>query len=302
MKAEQSQNHLEQEKPDHVVQFAHVPDSETTVNGKRRAGVGIVEWFWPGRHEHVEQTLADMRALGVNMLRTGFSWADWCTDEGKEWYEWLLPLLAKEVEVLPCFVYTPPSFGIVPKTSSPPRDPEIYGGFIDEMITRFGHCFEWVQLWNEPNNSSGWDFSLDRGWLAFSQMVGGAANWAKIRGKKTVLGGMSPIDPNWLRLESFRAMIPYFDVIAIHGFPGTFDFLWDGWDANVQRIREVLDEAAREKFLERPSHRSRAVPAKPELGFPVEEHYLELGIDRRNRVAAGVQDLDGASVRGTGGL
>src|SRR5687768_4243924 len=71
--------------------------------------IGLLEWFRPGEYERVEQVLTDIRSLRVTELRTGLSWADWHTPGGAEWYDWLLPRLAAEVNVLPCLVYTPPS-------------------------------------------------------------------------------------------------------------------------------------------------------------------------------------------------
>src|SRR5689334_9717350 len=90
--------------------------SRTTIRIRRP---GLVEWFRPGEFERVESVLASLRALGVQELRTMVSWADWYASEGDGWYAWLLPKLAREVNVLPCFVHTPPSIGIVPKFSSP---------------------------------------------------------------------------------------------------------------------------------------------------------------------------------------
>lgn len=86
--------------------------------------VGLVEWLHIGDRERVERLLADMESLGVNALRTGISWADWHRPGGPDWYRWLVPRLAREVTILPCFLYTPPSEGIAPKTSSPPTQPQ----------------------------------------------------------------------------------------------------------------------------------------------------------------------------------
>ena len=100
----------------------------------------------------MERVLADLRALGVDDLRTGICWADWYTSEGDGWYAWLLPRLARDVSdsaVLPLHAAL---VGLVPKFSSPPQTPKLYADFIDVMITRFGEFFEWVELWNEPNN------------------------------------------------------------------------------------------------------------------------------------------------------
>jgi len=213
--------------------------SETTA---ARPTIGIVEWFRPGEQAHVRQVLADLKELGVTELRTGVSWADYFTPEGKDWYQWLIPTLAREVNILPCFLYTPPSLGIRPKTSSPPHTPKAYADFLDVFITDLGEYFEWVELWNEPNNRTEYDFTLDYGWFKFGEMVGGAAYWAKHRGKKTVLGGMSPIDPNWLHVMFERGVMQYIDAVSIHGFPDVFDQLWDGWEANIEAVREVLDQ------------------------------------------------------------
>jgi CDP-paratose 2-epimerase len=204
--------------------------------------LGILEWFRIGEHDRVDQVLDDLQALGVGELRTGISWADACTPEGDAWYSWLLPQLARRVNVLPCFVDTPPGWGAAPKTSAPPGNLKSYADFLDVLITRFGRHFEWIELWNEPNDPRKWDAELDPYWLKFSEMIGNAAHWARRRGKKTVLGGMRPIDPNWLRLMGERNLLQYIDAVGIHAFPGATDSQSDGWAPQAQRVREVLHQ------------------------------------------------------------
>jgi CDP-paratose 2-epimerase len=216
------------------------------MKGKSAEGLpshfGVVEWFRPGEQERVERVLSDMNRIGARRLRTGISWADWYTPEGLAWYDWLIPRLALEVELLPCVLYTPPSIGIEPKTSSPPQRPKDYADFIDLFITRFGSHFEYIELWNEPNNLSEWDWTLDPHWTKFGEMIGCAAYWAKQRGKKTVLGGMSPIDGHWLCRMFELGVMEYIDVVGIHGFPDIFDYTWKGWQRNITMVRELLDE------------------------------------------------------------
>jgi CDP-paratose 2-epimerase len=212
----------------------------TYLNTNKQPVIGLVEWFRPGEYDHVDQVLADLKALGVTELRTGISWADYFTPAGKEWYTWLLPKLAQQVRVLPCFLYTPPSLGLAPRTSSPPANPKAYADFLDVFITDLGQHFEWVELWNEPNNKVEYDYTLDHHWFLFAEMVGGAAYWARQRGKKTVLGGMSPVDPNWLQLMFDRGVMAYIDAVGIHGFPDVFDQLWEGWQANIAKVKQVL--------------------------------------------------------------
>ena len=86
------------------------------------------------------------------------------------------------------------------RPAAPPWDPKAYGDFIDVLITRFGNCFEWIELWNEPDHVSQWDRTLDPHWQTFCAMIGGAAYWAQRRGKRTLLGGLKRFDPNWLEL------------------------------------------------------------------------------------------------------
>ncbi len=224
------------------------PDRAAAARKRARAtrhagpGVGMLEWFRPGEHDRVDAVLDDLKALGVTELRTVISWADCCLPEGEAWYAWLFPQLARRVNVLPCFVDTPPFWGVAPKTSAPPGNLKSYADFLDVLITRFGKYFEWIELWNEPNDPRKWDAELDPYWLKFSEMIGNAAYWAQHRGKRTVLGGMRPIDPNWLRLMGERNLLKHIDAVGVHAFPGTSDSQWEGWAPQVQRVRDVLAE------------------------------------------------------------
>lgn len=76
-------------------------------------------------------------------------------------------------------------------------------------------------LWNEPNNMSHWDFEVDSDWSIFAEMVraAGDAVRAEHSSLTRVLGGISPIDPNFIsRLGAFGAL-DHVDVVAVHGFP-----------------------------------------------------------------------------------
>ncbi len=230
---------------------------------------GILEWLRPGEHDRVERLVHELKQIGVSHLRTGISWADWHTEGGRDWYDWLMPRLARDLDVLPCFYYTPPGLGIAPQSSSPPRDPKQYADFLDVFITRFGDHFEWVELWNKPNNPQDWDATLDPNWLIFCQMVGGAAHWAQRRGKKTVLGASGPMDAQWVRLMCDRGVMQYIDAVGIHGFPGTFEFWWDGWNAKIARVRNLLLQ-----------HKSNAEIWITETGYSTWRH------DDREQIAA----------------
>ncbi len=203
-------------------------------------GVGVVEWFLLGEHERVEKVVAGLRRLGCQRLRMEISWADFHRPEGADWYDWLLPTLAREFELLPCVHYTPPSLGVAPTTAAPPRDPEAYAQFLDHLVDRYGEHFQWIQLWNEPNGLGYWDWRLDPEWHVFSHMIGSAAYWMKQRGKNTVLGGMCPPDMHWLDVMCRRGVIEYCDAVGVHYFPGTWQHEWDGWEPLLSGMRALL--------------------------------------------------------------
>ncbi len=103
---------------------------------------------------------------------------------------------------------------------------------------------EAVMLWNEPNNLSHWDFKIDPDWKMFADMVlAGARAIRRVNPDiKLVLGGISPIDPNFLRLLTSYGVIDAVDVVAVHGFP----LDWNHWNINewpskIADVRKALN-------------------------------------------------------------
>ncbi len=208
-----------------------------------RGNFGLCQWFHYEDHEAVERAVALLRELGVKQLRTGISWADYLRPRGREWYEWQMTQLA-EFEVLLSIWHTPPSIAERGTCASPPRRLRDYADFIDLILTRHGADFETLELWNEPNNRYKWDFErCDPGWLKFAHMIGDAAHWAKKRGRRTVLGGMMPVDPHWLEIMRRAGALAHIDVVAIHGFP---EMWWEDhpnweWHSHWHGWREKID-------------------------------------------------------------
>ena len=99
-------------------------------------------------------------------------------------------------------------------------------------------------LWNEPNNLSHWNFEVDAGWRAFAQMVNLAADAVRAENSKVrrVLGGISPIDPDFIRMMQQQCVLGHIDVVAIHGFPLDWNH-WTihEWPDKIREIREVTD-------------------------------------------------------------
>lgn len=208
----------------------------------RSTRVGIAEHFRVGERERAERVLREMRVLGVRDLRVVVSWADCLTAEGERFYAWLVPRLAEQVRLLPCITHTPPSLGVEPRSSAPPKSARSLSDWLDGFLTRHGDAFEHVELWNAPSSLTGWDSRLDPDLLAFAATVGGAADLARERGKTTVLGGLRPADPNFLRRLADLGVLSLFDVVAIHAQPDVSEPAWDDWRRPVARVREALLE------------------------------------------------------------
>ncbi|MFN2533386.1 MAG: glycosyl hydrolase [Pyrinomonadaceae bacterium] len=97
---------------------------------------------------------------------------------------------------------------------------------------------EAVMLWNEPNNKSHWDFDIDPDWQIYAEMVKLAA--AAVRAENPhllkVLGGISPIDSEFIRNMKSKGVLDKLDVVAVHGFP----LDWNHW--GIHEWPNKLDE------------------------------------------------------------
>jgi len=98
---------------------------------------------------------------------------------------------------------------------------------------------EAAMIWNEPNNKSHWDPELDPDWSRYAALVTEASKaiHAVNPGVKRVLGGISPIDPHFIRTLGGHGVLDHLDVVAVHGFPLDWN-LWpiDEWP---QRIADI---------------------------------------------------------------
>ncbi|MBD3240279.1 MAG: beta-xylosidase, partial [Chitinivibrionales bacterium] len=98
---------------------------------------------------------------------------------------------------------------------------------------------EAVKIWNEPNNLSHWDFTMDPEWRDFAAMAKGAAAVLKDRFPHIplVLGGISPIDPTFIELMGSYGVLDRLDAVCVHGFP----LDWNNWrlDDWPKKIREI---------------------------------------------------------------
>ncbi len=101
---------------------------------------------------------------------------------------------------------------------------------------------EAVMLWNEPNNLSHWDFKIDPEWKMFAEMVKAASRAIRQEspGLPIVLGGISPIDPNFIELMGSHGVLDAVDIVSVHGFPLDWNH-WKihDWPKKIEEIRAV---------------------------------------------------------------
>ena len=103
---------------------------------------------------------------------------------------------------------------------------------------------EAVMIWNEPNNKSHWDIEADPDWQAFADMaiLAGQAIAAESPGLTRVLGGISPIDPNFIANLRKKKVLSAVDAVAVHGFPLDWNhWMIDEWPAKIEEIAAFTD-------------------------------------------------------------
>jgi beta-xylosidase len=104
---------------------------------------------------------------------------------------------------------------------------------------------EAAMIWNEPNNKSHWDPEVDPDWTLFGETVIAAAEAIRAENPSIprVLGGMSPIDPLFIRRLTGYGVMDHVDVVAVHGFPLDWN-LWPiaDWPTKLDEIRAVTDK------------------------------------------------------------
>jgi len=216
-----------------------------------RPRLGVGQWFHYQEEETLDRAVQLLHELGVRDVRTGVSWADYHRPQGKAWYRRQMERLS-EFNVLLSIWHTPPSIAEGGVCNGPPRRLRDFADFVNHICQEYGEHFDEVELWNEPNNRYKWDFEqFDPKWRKFGAMIVDAAHWVQRIGRRSVLGGMIPVDPSWLELMASYGALEHIDVVAIHGFPGmwwadapNWDWYhtWNGWDGKIAQIRTVAGD------------------------------------------------------------
>ncbi|MGE0310055.1 MAG: beta-xylosidase [Lautropia sp.] len=105
------------------------------------ARIGVCQWF----HWHdprLPRAIGWLHRLGSPRLRTCISWADWHRPQRLRWFDRMMDAVwAFDTTLILCF--TPPSRGIEPNASSPPRRGEEFAAFAEEIIRRYVRLEGW---------------------------------------------------------------------------------------------------------------------------------------------------------------
>lgn len=210
--------------------------------------IGFALWPFFDDREGFDAAVADVVQLARQhpvMVRLQMSWADWARPgEGPRWLDYIINRCHDAgIQVFPTFMWTPPSFGLAPISSAPPRDPGSFVWFVDHVLERYGHLISpYVQIWNEVNGYCYWDRGLDPDFRLFADMCISASRVAReAHGKRTVLAGIIPDGgPGWVDLMCRYGVMEHTDLIALHGFPGTWLRRRIGWVHLLERLEHVL--------------------------------------------------------------
>lgn len=101
---------------------------------------------------------------------------------------------------------------------------------------------EAAKIWNEPNNKSHWDILIDPDWAMFASLATVACKAIRSAHPTLprVLGGISPIDPAFMRNMQARGVLDHVEAVAVHGFPLDWN-LWQigEWPAKLAEINAV---------------------------------------------------------------
>jgi beta-xylosidase len=101
---------------------------------------------------------------------------------------------------------------------------------------------ESVMFWNEPNNKSHWDPEIDPDFSLYAEMTEAAGRTVgEVNpGLTRVLGGMSPVDPLFIKGMERCGVLDQMDALAVHGFPLDWN-LWPihEWPARIAEIEAV---------------------------------------------------------------
>ena len=97
---------------------------------------GLCQWIHLNDYERLDGTVRWLHKLGVKKLRTGISWADSHVEGAWAFFDEMMRAL-EPFEVTATLCFTPPSRGVRPDHTSPPRDVGEFAYFCQQVVRRY---------------------------------------------------------------------------------------------------------------------------------------------------------------------
>jgi beta-xylosidase len=97
--------------------------------------LGICQWFHFEDHR-LDFAVEWLRKLGVRKVRTGISWADWHRPNALAWFDRQMQAL-EDFDTTITLCFTPPSLGLAPNCTSPPKDLAEFAKFAAAVVQRY---------------------------------------------------------------------------------------------------------------------------------------------------------------------
>jgi beta-xylosidase len=98
--------------------------------------LGICQWLHFQDEQRLQGTVEWLQRLGVTHVRTGLSWAEWHLDRAEAWFDRVVEALAPFRSTL-TLCFTPPSVGVRPHYTAPPRDIGEFAYFAGWVADRY---------------------------------------------------------------------------------------------------------------------------------------------------------------------
>ncbi len=210
---------------------------DLTINDKSKK-VGLSQSFHMFDYEEVERTITDFKKLGLTGIRTNVLWANWHSETGQQWFDWLFSTIGKELQLLPCILYPNPSD--VTDGLGPEYAPDSFSGFVEDLINRYGSFFKFIEVRLEQSTLPPRTVTVGKDLELASGLLGKAVKIFQKLGKKTVLGGMNPFDLEGLRRLFSGGFIQNIDVLGIDC--SNDGSLSENWNIEISNVQKVLDE------------------------------------------------------------
>lgn len=191
-----------------------------------------------------EEAIRDLReaaALGADMVRVDLRW-NWLQPDGPDAYsryrmarvERLLEVARSEgLRVLGQASFSPCWASTAPRTAGgecapdhglyPPADPDKYGAFISEIVSRWGDALGALEIWNEPNQVAFWRGTPAQ-YVALVRNAAQAISRSDHPDLPVVAGALSGSNTSYLQELYDEDIDRWSDAISVH----PYDVRWGG--------------------------------------------------------------------------